>query len=308
MTTIRYYFRQIFIIVLLTVFSSSYAADKPQKVITVTIPKFGSELVETWIKKYTEAHPDVHVRIVEKNKGQADLEFVSETPEVDDGRHISYVGRYALLPVTTTENPLYEKLSRKHLNEKELKNLFFQKDILQKVGDSSKEGDPYEELTVYSGIGRISGANAFASYFGCQTSQFRGKRIAGDDLYLLSAINKDHTGITFNNLAYIFDLQNRRLKSRLFLIPLDIKKEQRDVLDNGNLDETLQLLENNDVALIPLSKVGFAYNDKASVADFLQWIVSEGQQYNHKFGFLTLDGKSIRKEQKQLYDNLLTDQ
>ena len=77
--------------VLLTVFSSSYAADKPQKVITVTIPKFGRGLVETWIKKYTEAYPDVHVRIVEKNKGQADLEFVSETPEGDSGEHITYV-------------------------------------------------------------------------------------------------------------------------------------------------------------------------------------------------------------------------
>lgn len=251
MTTIRYYFRQIFIMVLLTVFSSSYAADKPQKVITVTIPKFGRGLVETWIKKYTEAYPDVHVRIVEKNKGQADLEFVSETPEGDSGEHITYVGRYALLPVTTTENPLYERLSRKRLDEKDLKDLFFQKDILQKVGDEREGISPYEGLTVYSGTSRISGANAFASYFGCQTSQFRGKRIAGDDLYLLTAINKDHTGITFNNLAYIFDLQNRSLKPRLFLIPLDIKREQRDVLDNGNLDETLQLLENNDVALIP---------------------------------------------------------
>lgn len=105
MTTIRYNFRQIFIMVLLAVFSSSYAADKPQKVITVTIPKFGSGLVETWIKKYTEAHPDVHIRIVEKNKGQADLEFVSETPEGDSEEYITYVGRYALLPVTTTEIP-----------------------------------------------------------------------------------------------------------------------------------------------------------------------------------------------------------
>ena len=91
------------------------------------------------------------------------------------------------------------------------------------------------------------------------------------------------------------------------MIPLDIKKEQREVLDNGNLDETLQLLENNDVALIPLSKVGFAYSDRASVADFLRWIVNEGQQYNHRFGFLTLDEKSVRKEQKQLEGNLLTD-
>lgn len=307
MTTIRYYFRQIFIMVLLTVFSSSYAADKPQKVITVTIPKFGRGLVETWIKKYTEAYPDVHVRIVEKNKGQADLEFVSETPEGDSGEHITYVGRYALLPVTTTENPLYERLSRKRLDEKDLKDLFFQKDILQKVGDEREGISPYEGLTVYSGTSRISGANAFASYFGCQTSQFRGKRIAGDDLYLLTAINKDHTGITFNNLAYIFDLQNRSLKPRLFLIPLDIKREQRDVLDNGNLDETLQLLENNDVALIPLPKVGFTYNDRTSVVDFLRWIVSEGQQFNHRFGFLTLDEKSLRKEQRQLDGNLLTD-
>lgn len=69
------------------------------------IPKFGSGLVETWIKKYTEAHPDVHIRIVEKNKGQADLEFVSETPEGDCEEYITYVGRYALLPVTTTEIP-----------------------------------------------------------------------------------------------------------------------------------------------------------------------------------------------------------
>lgn len=156
MTTIRYYFRQIFIMVLLTVFSSSYAADKPQKVITVTIPKFGRGLVETWIKKYTEAYPDVHVRIVEKNKGQADLEFVSETPEGDSGEHITYVGRYALLPVTTTENPLYERLSRKRFDEKDLKDLFFQKDILQKVGKNVR-GFPVEGLTVYSGTSRISG-------------------------------------------------------------------------------------------------------------------------------------------------------
>lgn len=179
MTTIRYYFRQIFIMVLLTVFSSSYAADKPQKVITVTIPKFGRGLVETWIKKYTEAYPDVHVRIVEKNKGQADLEFVSETPEGDSGEHITYVGRYALLPVTTTENPLYERLSRKRLDEKDLKDLFFQKDILQKVENEREGISPYEGLTVYSGTSRISGANAFASYFGCQTSQFRRQAYCG---------------------------------------------------------------------------------------------------------------------------------
>lgn len=113
-------FREIFIMVLLAVFSLSYATDKPQKVITVTIPKFGSGLEEIWIKKYTEAHPDVHVHIVERNKGQqADLGFVSETSDGNREKHITYVGCNTLLPVTTTtENLLYETLSRKHLDER----------------------------------------------------------------------------------------------------------------------------------------------------------------------------------------------
>lgn len=62
---------------------------------------------------------------------------------------------------------------------------------------------PYEGLTVYSGTGRISGANAFASYFGCQTSQFRGKRMWGDDLYFLTFSNKGHFGFTFKSGLHI---------------------------------------------------------------------------------------------------------
>ena len=55
------------------------------------------------------------------------------------------MGRYALLPVTTTENPLYEKLSRKRLDERDLKDLFFQKDLLQKVGNEREGISPYED-------------------------------------------------------------------------------------------------------------------------------------------------------------------
>lgn len=308
MTTIRYNFRQIFIMVLLTVFSSSYAADKSQKVITVTIPKFGSGLVETWIKKYTEAHPDVQIRLVAGSDEEADLRFVSEIADEEDkvDSHVTYVGRYALLPVTTVQNPLYEQITRRRFDEKALKKLFFQHNALQEVENGKKRDELREGVTVYSGTNRVSGANAFAAYFGYQTAQLRGKRIAGDDIYLLTAISKDHTGVTFNNLTYLFDLESRKLKPQLSLLPLDVKKEQGEILRNGDLDETLQLLENDAITLVPLREVGFAYKDKHIVAGFLHWIVSEGQQYNHDFGFLTLDKKQAQKEKKQLETKLLT--
>ncbi|QUR50568.1 hypothetical protein FQN59_20615 [Parabacteroides distasonis] len=110
----------------------------------------------------------------------------------------------------------------------------------------------------------------------------------------------------FNNLTYLFDLESRKLKPQLSLLPLDVKKEQGEILRNGDLDETLQLLENDAITLVPLREVGFAYKDKHIVAGFLHWIVSEGQQYNHDFGFLTLDKKQAQKEKKQLETKLLT--
>ena len=305
-TTIRNYFRYLSIAVVLAAFAPLHAADKSAEVITVAIPKFGNELVKKWIQEYTETHPDIRLQVVDGKTGDADLEFVSDAAPQEKKPYVTYVGRYAILPVTTANNPLHEKLSRKHLDKKELKELFFQENALQKADKERKDADPFKELTVYSGTSQTSGAKAFASFFGLQTSQLRGKRIAGDDLYLLTAINKDHSGVTFNNLTYLFDLQNRKLKPNLSLIPLDLKKEQRAVLEKGNLDETLQLLEKGEVALIPLPKIGFTYSDKASVADFLHWIVEKGQQYNHNYGFLTLDEKSAHKEQKQLEDQLLS--
>lgn len=223
MTTIiiHNYFRYLFIIAFLIVPNFISAAGQPKEVITVSTPKFGSDLINVWIHKYAEIHPEVRFQIIDGKKEQADLNFISEITSENQNSYITYVGRYALLPVTTIENPLFEKLSKKRLDKKELKELFFQGDALQKADKNSKSFF-YDELTIYSGTSKTSGANAFASFFGYPTSQLRGKRIAGDDAFLLTAINKDHTGVTFNNLTYIFDLKNRKLPN-LCLIPLDLK-------------------------------------------------------------------------------------
>jgi hypothetical protein len=96
------------------------------------------------------------------------------------------------------------------------------------------------------------------------------------------------------------------LKPELSVLPLNLKKDQEQILRSGNLDETLRLLEDAEIDLIPLQTIGFVYRDKAPVRDFLQWVVSEGQQYNHASGFLTIDKKTEQKEQKRL-SRLLSD-
>jgi ABC-type phosphate transport system substrate-binding protein len=277
------------------------------RAIYVESAKYTLPLLEKWVTEYNKTNPEVPVEWGGKNSENIDLRIVANVDTEndnlsDDGKTVTYIGRSALLPVTTKENPLYEQISRKKFGKKELKRLFFAEDLLDE-DDSSKDKFK-EQLTVYSGGGKASSATFFASYFGQSSSDFRGKKIQGDDIYLLHAISKDSTGVTFNNLSYIYDLKNRQIKDKIALLPLDIKKGQLEVIKSENLDETISLLENEKVELVPVLNIGFAWNGQADARQFLKWIITEGQKFNHEFGFLQVDEKTL-SYQKNLLENIL---
>jgi len=90
----------------------------------------------------------------------------------------------------------------------------------------------FEKLVIYSGSNATSVAASFAHNFGEESSNFRGKRISGDDLFLNTALSKDPLGVSFNALPNIFDLQSRHIKDDLTIIGIDVKK---------NLEESFSL-------------------------------------------------------------------
>jgi ABC-type phosphate transport system substrate-binding protein len=282
--------------------------EDKSRVLYIESAKYTLPLLEKWVDEYNKTNPEVPVEWAEKNTEKIDLRIVADAETENKslneaGEVITYVGRSALLPVTTKENPLYEQIAKKKFGKKELKRLFFADDLL---GEEDTSKDKFkEQLTVYSGSGKASGTTFFASYFGHSASDFRGKKIQGDDIYLLHAISKDPTGITFNNLSYIYDLKDRQLKDPIALLPLDIKKDQLKVIKSENLDETLSLLENEKVELVPLLNIGFAYNEQADAQPFLKWIITEGQKFNHEFGFLQVDEQTLSSYRKSLLGEVL---
>ena len=263
-------------------------------VITVKVNKTSRALVEKWIEGYKAVNPNVEIAVVSGKNADADLTLVSSHQE---GGHVTYVGRYALLPVTSTGNPLLNDIQKKEWKSRDIKNLFFTAEDLddeyeeEEAGgkEQGTKGKLKDKLTVYSGSGKASLSGTFASHFGRTTDDLRGNRIAGDDYYLLSAISEDKASVTFNALSNLYDLSSRTLRSDLVLLPLDVKKTQSEALQSGNLDETLNLIESEDIDLIPVEEIGFAYaTTDADIDQFLQWVVGDGQQYNHEAGFLRL--------------------
>ena len=284
--------------------TANAATAQNDGVITVKVNKASKALVEKWIEGYKAVNPDVQIALVSGKNADADLTLVSSHQE---GVNVTYVGRYALLPVTSTDNPLLGDIQKKVWKSKDIKSLFFTAEDLDEEYEEEVEGKHNklkDKLTVYSGSSKTSLSGIFASPFARTIDDLRGNRIAGDDLYLLSAISEDKASVTFNALSNLYDLSSRTLRSDLALLPLDVKASQREALRSGNLDEALELIENEDIDLIPVENIGFTYNSfDTDIDQFLQWIIRDGQQYNHAAGFLHLTNKEVESQLRLLAQN-----
>ena len=260
----------------------------------VKAPRFARPLVEKWITEYAKTQPGVEFQIAKGNQSQDNIAlnvvFDNQNTEREEFSHVVYFGEFAVLPITASGSEAAKVLEGKHLNSKKLKQLYFLNDDFD---EDVKKIKQFEKLVIYSGSNATSVATSFAHNFGEESSNFRGKRISGDDLFLNTALAKDPLGVSFNALPNIFDLKSRHIKENLTIIGIDVKKSLEDSFsDKASLDELILALENGKVSEVAVEKIGVSYNiaDDA-VNQFLSWVLAHGTKYNHEFGLLNLDNK-----------------
>ena len=296
----------------LFIYSTAFAAEtvSVKEPIVISGTKFTYPLIEKWIAEYEKVNPNANIKLAAKaNASQpADLSIIAHQPgqnELQPNQEIVYAGRYALLPVTNNNNPLLAITAKKGLNKKELDKLFFE--VVDYDSDEPVQKSKFK-ANIYSRDNQACASTALAGYFGHVSSEIRGKKVFGDDIYLLSAIKKDSIGLTYNNLGYLYDVVSRNLKEGIALLPLDLKKEAKTI-QSGNLDEVLSVLESTKVETIPVEKIGFIYsqqNAKKELSAFLKWVLTDGQKFNHEKGFLNLDKQALAEQESRLSDKLLT--
>lgn len=298
------------ILVTLLISSPIFAQNNVNETIYIKSSRFVSPLIQKWINEYTKVNPQAQLRLADNSVKAENISLkvvVSDNSKngLQIGEQILVFGRYAILPVIGKDNPLLAEFSKKKLNDKRIKELFFEKDILSEDTNSSKSD---YDVTVYSGNNNESVAHSFASYFGYTSSSLKGKKISGDDAFLINAIQKDKTGVTFNALGNIFDINTRGLKDNITILPLDVKKEYRNYFtESVNIDNVIELLESEPVDLIPVDNIGFAYSPgNKAVKEFLVWVLTEGKTFNHSYGILNPDEKVLTYQIKELEKVLYT--
>ena len=284
-----------------------------QEAIRISGTKFTYPIIEKWISEYRKVNPDAQFKLISKKSETkpSDISIIAHQPlktDLTDLSQIVYVNKYALLPVTGSSNKYLNDIKKRGLDKKALEKLFFQETDLDENPEGNKVKPVSNPVNIYSRESQACSSIAFAGYFGFQPSDLKGKKVSGDDIYLISSIKKDSTGVTFNSLNYIYDLQTRKVKDGLTLLPLDIDEKARLSM-NSNVDEALATIENARFETIPVEKVGLIFDNNPGnkeILNFVKWIVNEGQKFNHEYGFLNLDKKLQADEGEKLSGKLLT--
>ena len=268
------------------------SAEAQTQIVNIKAPGFARPLVERWIAEYQKINSDLSFQLGQKKDNT--ITFVLEE-RGEKKEETVFFGRYAIVPFTGKDSEAAALIAKKKLNDKRIKNLLFEKDDL-----SEEKSDKLEDkLHIYTGAQSFSVALPYAAAYGLTAADYRGKRIQGDDRFLNKAVGEDAWGLGISALGNLYDLQSRHLKDQLQVASLDDSKK----IDlTASLDEVLEALETHTVEGIDVEKIGFAFDvNNLQLNRFVNWVLTEGQQYLHEYGLLTLSQKELITQQRSLH-------
>lgn len=283
--------------------------------IIITGSRFTYPLLEKWIAEFKKHYPEVPFRIIARggpNVDSANLVInahVLKPEEIRPGYKVVNISKYSLLPVANAKNPGLKEWANSGIKEKQFKKLFFEKvDPLAPKKEEKKTAPSVFKPVLYTRLEKACAPTTFAKNFGFEQADILGKQIGGDDKHLITAIERDTNGVTYNNLGLIYDLGTRKVKTGLAVVPLDLNGNGKlDTDENfyASLDDVIDRLEKKKYSEIVTEYVNISYPATVDASNknltlFINWVLENGQQYNHDFGFLNFEKETLIQQKELL--------
>jgi phosphate transport system substrate-binding protein len=286
-------------LLLLTIGSNAQTTD----VIKITGTKFPFEIMQHWIDVYSQSHPNVKFQLSKAiPTDSADLMIAAHgfrPGELKDDQVLISLNRYAQLPIANSNRSDLKTLQQKGFTQEDLKHIYFN-------AQQNKTDGLNEPVTIYRREKNVCASRSFAENVTGKQLDVAGELVNGDDRALSNAVKNDVNGISYNNLGLIYNLKTRKVADSIAVIPIDLNENGKIDADENiysTLDDVLNFLGTSPGNIIPQDNVNIVINKNTiskNALDFLNWIITQGQQYDHAFGFLDLDKTVVLQEQKLL--------
>ncbi len=273
-------------------------------------------LVTVWAEEFTKIHPEVRFNISAGGAGKGMADALAEAvdlgmfsrelkqEEKQKGAWWLAVTKDAVLPTISTDNPAIQPLKEKGLTQEELREIFITGD-LQNWGKATEENLD-AKITVYTRSDASGAAAVWAEYLGAEGQEaLQGVGVFGDP-GLADALKKDKNGIGFNNIIYVYDLQTKQKYPGIEVIPIDVDND--GVISDeerfyNNMDEVVAAITDGRYPSPPARDLYFVAKGQPQnplVQAFLQWVLTDGQQFVEQAGYIKLTEEKIQSESAKL--------
>lgn len=284
-------------------------AKRSEKIVIITGARFAYPLVQKWIDEYNQVNPDVQIIIESRGTNdptQYDLLIEAYEPDeaVKKTREYVYIARYAVLPVANSRSAFAKTYADKGLNEKLVKQLFFH-DVF---ADKENEVEIKAPYSVYTRLQKAGVPIIFTSYYGYSQKDVKGKAIAGSDEHLLKAVLRDSIAVTYLPLSLLYDQTTRKPIQDVTILPVDLNGNDK-VNDEEKIYSSLETVidrfenkkegKNKEIKNVPIGDLHFSVNKtdpNTRALEFLRWVLQNGLDDLHTFGYLSADPEKINKE------------
>ena len=271
-------------------------------------------LMVQWANEYQGLHPAVRIDISAGGAGKGmadvladavDIGMVSRRiyPEEEEkGAFWLSVAKDAVFATANEANPIWEDLHRQGLSQETLTKIFISGEITT-WGEAVNRPEITDPIHVFTRSDAAGAPATWAEYLGKSQEDLLGIGVYGDP-GLLDAVIKDPLGIGYNNLNYAYDPQTGNPVAGARVIPIDINSngqaDSEEIYDTK--EQAAQAVANSTYPSPPARDLNLVTRGQPTglVREFLQWILTEGQQYVGEAGYVALPEERIQAEADKL--------
>lgn len=293
-------------------YSSSVLAQKNLKgQITLSGAFALYPLAVKWADEFKKNNPDVKIDIsgggagkgiTDALSGVVDLGMVSreiKPEEVQKGAWFVAVAKDAVVPTVNAKNPKIKEILAKGLTQAAVGKIFITQEY--KTWGQITGTQSTIPLHVYTRSDACGAGETWAKYAGDKKQEdLKGTAVFGDP-GVASAVQKDPIGLGYNNIAYAYNLKTKRPNPGILVLPIDVNGNGKvDGAENFYSTSTalIKAIAEGKYPSPPARDLYLVARGKPKnpvVIAFLNFILTQGQEFNVPNGYISLPKDKLKK-------------
>jgi phosphate transport system substrate-binding protein len=272
-------------------------------------------LAVKWAEEFKKTHPNIKIDITAGGAGKGmtdvlngmvDIGMVSREIYPDETKKgaLSFaVAKDAVVAVINSSNPAIKEIMVKGMKKDAGYNIWITGKY--KTWSQAFRVKSSAPMHVYTRSDACGAAEIWAKFFGRKQEDLLGSGVYGDPGLAL-AVKKDAIGIGFNNIGYAYDHTTKKQVSGITIVPIDLNNNGKIDPDENfynTMDDIINAISKNKYPSPPARDLYFVTKGKPTdklVAEFISWVLTDGQKFVRESGYIGLPADKLAKESAKL--------